>query len=42
MTAEATYGLERLVSYIQEVDSWPMILSGLDGVKYGETFIQPE
>ncbi|MFX3960333.1 glycine--tRNA ligase subunit alpha, partial [Streptococcus suis] len=36
-----TYGLERLASYIKEVDSvYDIELA--DGVKYGEIFIQPE
>ena len=41
MTAEVTYGLERLASYIQEVDS-VYDIEWADGVKYGEIFIQPE
>jgi hypothetical protein len=36
-----TYGLERLASYIQEVDS-VYDIEWADGVKYGEIFIQPE
>lgn len=41
VTAEVTYGLERLASYIQEVDSVYEI-EWSDGVKYGEIFKQPE
>ncbi len=41
VTAEVTYGLERLASYIQEVDS-VYDIEWADGVKYGEIFIQPE
>lgn len=41
VTAEITYGLERLASYIQEVES-VYDLEWADGVKYGEIFKQPE
>lgn len=41
VTAEITYGLERLASYIQEVES-VYDLVWADGVKYGEIFTQPE
>ncbi|NEW62773.1 glycine--tRNA ligase subunit alpha [Granulicatella sp. zg-ZJ] len=41
VTAELTYGLERLASYIQEVES-VYDLQWTDTVKYGEIFIQPE
>lgn len=41
VTAELTYGLERLASYIQEVNS-VYDLQWTDTVKYGEIFIQPE
>lgn len=41
VTAELTYGLERLASYIQEVDS-VYDLQWTDTVKYGEIFNQPE
>ena len=41
VTSELTYGLERLASYIQEVDS-VYDLEWSDGVKYGEIFKQPE
>lgn len=41
VTAEITYGLERLSSYIQEVDS-VYDLQWTDKVKYGEIFTQPE
>jgi glycyl-tRNA synthetase alpha chain len=41
VTSELTYGLERLASYIQEVDSVYDIQWTKD-VKYGEIFIQPE
>ncbi|MDR3156537.1 MAG: glycine--tRNA ligase subunit alpha [Lactobacillales bacterium] len=41
VTAEITYGLERLASYIQEVDS-VYDLEWSRGVKYGEIFKQPE
>ncbi|MGX7023858.1 glycine--tRNA ligase subunit alpha [Vagococcus hydrophili] len=41
VTSEITYGIERLASYIQEVDS-VYDLEWTNGVKYGEIFIQPE
>ena len=41
VTSELTYGLERLASYIQEVDS-VYDLQWTDSVKYGEIFTQPE
>ena len=41
VTSEVTYGLERLASYIQEVDS-VYDIEWADGVKYGEIFRQPE
>ncbi|HLQ40234.1 MAG TPA: glycine--tRNA ligase subunit alpha, partial [Tetragenococcus sp.] len=41
VTSELTYGLERLASYIQEVDS-VFDLEWSAGVKYGEIFKQPE
>ncbi|HCM90162.1 MULTISPECIES: glycine--tRNA ligase subunit alpha [Vagococcus] len=41
VTSEITYGIERLASYIQEVDS-VYDLEWTQGVKYGEIFIQPE
>jgi glycyl-tRNA synthetase alpha chain len=41
VTAELTYGLERLASYIQEVES-VYDLEWSPGVKYGEIFKQPE
>lgn len=41
VTAELTYGIERLASYIQEVDS-VYDLEWVDGVAYGEIFKQPE
>ncbi|MCA9765000.1 MAG: glycine--tRNA ligase subunit alpha [Carnobacterium sp.] len=41
VTSELTYGLERLASYIQEVDS-VYDIEWTKGVKYGEIFIQPE
>lgn len=41
VTAELTYGLERLASYIQEVES-VYDLEWTQGVKYGEIFKQPE
>ncbi|ALV21205.1 MULTISPECIES: glycine--tRNA ligase subunit alpha [Carnobacterium] len=41
VTSEITYGLERLASYIQEVDS-VYDIEWTKGVKYGEIFIQPE
>lgn len=41
VTSELTYGLERLASYIQDVDSvYDLIWT--DGVKYGDIFTQPE
>lgn len=41
VTSEITYGLERLASYIQEVES-VYDLEWTHGVKYGEIFKQPE
>lgn len=41
VTAELTYGLERLVSYIQDVES-VYDIEWTKGVKYGEIFKQPE
>ncbi len=41
VTSELTYGLERLASYIQEVDS-VYDLQWTNEVKYGEIFTQPE
>lgn len=41
VTSELTYGIERLASYIQDVDSVYDLL-WTDGVKYGEIFYQPE
>lgn len=41
VTSEITYGLERLASYIQEVDS-VYDLEWSRGVKYGEVFKHPE
>ncbi|EDP67385.1 glycyl-tRNA synthetase subunit alpha [Carnobacterium sp. AT7] len=41
VTSEITYGLERLASYIQDVDS-VYDIQWTKGVKYGEIFIQPE
>lgn len=41
VTAELTYGLERLASYIQEVDN-VFDLEWTKGVKYGEIFTEPE
>lgn len=41
VTSEITYGIERLASYIQEVDS-VYDLEWTNGVKYGEIFIEPE
>ena len=41
VTAEVTYGLERLASYIQEMDS-VYDIEWADGVRYGEIFRQPE
>ena len=41
VTAEVTYGLERLASYIQEVESvYDLVWTG--DVKYGDIFKQPE
>ena len=41
VTCELTFGIERLASYIQEVES-VYDLEWTAGVKYGEIFIQPE
>ncbi|MBO0447793.1 glycine-tRNA ligase alpha subunit [Enterococcus sp. AZ170] len=41
VTSEITYGIERLASYIQEVES-VYDLEWTHGVKYGEIFNQPE
>ena len=41
VTSELTYGIERLASYIQNVDS-VYDLDWTEGVKYGEIFYQPE
>ena len=41
VAAEVTYGLERLSSYIQDVQS-VFDLEWADGVKYGDIFLQPE
>lgn len=41
VTAELTYGIERLASYIQEVES-VYDLDWTEGVKYGDIFNQPE
>ena len=41
VTAELTYGLERLASYIQDVDS-VYDIEWADGVLYGEIFKEPE
>lgn len=41
VTAEITYGLERLASYIQQVDNVYDLIWTQD-VRYGEIFIQPE
>lgn len=41
VTSELTYGLERLASYIQDVDS-VYDLEWTEGVRYGEIFTQPE
>lgn len=41
VTSEITYGIERLASYIQDVNS-VYELEWTEGVKYGEIFIQPE
>lgn len=41
VTSEVTYGLERLASYIQDVDN-VYDLEWADGVKYGDIFKEPE
>ena len=41
VAVEVTYGLERLSSYIQEVNS-VFDLEWSDGVKYGDIFKEPE
>ncbi len=41
VTSELTYGIERLASYIQDVDN-VYDLDWAEGVKYGEIFSQPE
>src|SRR5690625_412534 len=41
VTSELTYGLERLASYIQDVES-VYDIEWADGVKYGEIFLEPE
>ena len=41
VASEVTYGLERLSSYIQDVDS-VFDLEWADGVKYGDIFKEPE
>ncbi|CAM3269317.1 glycine--tRNA ligase subunit alpha [Vagococcus fessus] len=41
VTSEITFGIERLASYVQEVES-VYDLEWTEGVKYGEIFIQPE
>ncbi|GAA3020917.1 glycine--tRNA ligase subunit alpha [Tetragenococcus solitarius] len=41
VTSELTYGLERLASYIQEVDN-VFDLEWTSGIKYGDIFKQPE
>ncbi|WP_018658828.1 glycine--tRNA ligase subunit alpha [Allofustis seminis] len=41
VTVELTYGLERLASYIQDVDS-VYDIEWTKGVKYGEIFTEPE
>ncbi len=41
VTSELTYGIERLASYLQEVDS-VYDLEWVESVKYGEIFNQPE
>lgn len=41
VTSEVTYGLERLASYIQDVNS-VFDLEWADGVKYGDIFKEPE
>ncbi|MFD1455752.1 glycine--tRNA ligase subunit alpha [Levilactobacillus lanxiensis] len=41
VTSEVTYGLERLASYVQDVNS-VFDLEWADGVKYGDIFKEPE
>ena len=41
VTSELTYGLERLASYIQDVDN-VYDIEWTEGVKYGDIFYQPE
>lgn len=41
VTSELTYGLERLASYIQDVDN-VYELKWTEGVEYGDIFLQPE
>ena len=41
VTSEITYGLERLASYIQEVDN-VYALQWTETVRYGDIFLQPE
>ena len=41
VTSELTYGIERLASYIQDVEN-VYDLDWVEGVKYGEIFYQPE
>ncbi|MDN6626980.1 MAG: glycine--tRNA ligase subunit alpha [Pisciglobus halotolerans] len=41
VTSELTYGLERLASYIQEVDD-VFEIEWTNGIKYGDIFKQPE
>lgn len=41
VTSEITYGIERLASYMQEVDS-VYDLEWTNGVRYGEIFFEPE
>ncbi|MDE1547898.1 glycine--tRNA ligase subunit alpha [Jeotgalibaca caeni] len=41
VTSELTYGIERLASYIQDVEN-VYDLDWTEGVKYGEIFYQPE
>ncbi|MFC6274743.1 glycine--tRNA ligase subunit alpha [Levilactobacillus tangyuanensis] len=41
VTSEITYGLERLASYVQDVNS-VFDLEWADGVKYGDIFKEPE
>ncbi|QIL46892.1 glycine--tRNA ligase subunit alpha [Vagococcus coleopterorum] len=41
VTSEITFGIERLASYVQEVES-VYDLEWTEGVKYGEIFFQPE